>query len=96
MTHPIGILPANNENTVETLLNRMNQNNSIETSERNGYTLYYTITRGGNGLAAITYIEGTTYAFIEIVNTQSKDLEAMLETAFSILTSVEIIPEEAE
>jgi hypothetical protein len=86
--------PSNTERTVENMLNAMNQSSVIQTVERNGHTIYYSDTRLGNGWAAGTYVEGTIFAFTDLVNTRQRELEPMFETAFAILMSVQIIPGE--
>lgn len=82
--------PANTTSSLENILNMLNQTASIETVERDGRTLFYTPTRGGNGLAAAIYVDGNSYALIEIVNSARGELEPILETAFSLLLSVTI------
>src|SRR5688572_4659834 len=54
--------PANTSSSLENVLNMLNQSASIETVERDGRTLFYTATRGGNALAVAIYTDGTNYA----------------------------------
>jgi hypothetical protein len=86
--------PANTASSAESILNMLNQTASIEPIEREGRTIYTTATRGGYAFAAAIYVDGNSYALIEMVNSGQRELEPLKETLFNILLSVTISPEE--
>ena len=85
--------PLNTQNTVANVLNAMNLMATVETVEREGRSIWTSYTRGGNAWAAGLYVEGTSFALIELVNTRRLDLEPMKETVLAILLSVELSEE---
>jgi hypothetical protein len=82
--------PANTTSAAENVLNILNQTASIEPIEREGRSIYTTATRGGHAFAAAIYVDGNSYALIEMVNSGQRELDPMKETLFNILLSVTI------
>jgi hypothetical protein len=83
--------PANTTSTIENVLNILNQTASIDIVEPAfGRSVYTTATRGGHAFAAAVYVDGTSYALVELVNSGQRDLEPMKSTVYRLLMSVTI------